>query len=196
MGNDAPLAVLSEQPILLYNYFKQIFAQVSNPAIDSIREELVMSLTSHLGKERNLLKQSPEHAHLLKVEHPVLTNIQLEQIKELHRDDFKTITLSILFEAKQGPQGMKTALDSLCQQAVEAVQTGHVLLILSDRGVNEKLAPIPALLGSRCYASSFDPQTIAYFSRDCHRNGRGTGSRALLSIDRLWRGRYQSLPGI
>ncbi len=146
MGNDAPLAVLSEQPILLYNYFKQIFAQVSNPAIDSIREELVMSLTSHLGKERNLLNPTPVHAHLLKIEHPVLTNRQLEQIKELHREDFKTITLSILFEAKQGPPGMKTALDSLCQQAEEAARTGHVVLILSDRGVNDKLAPIPALL--------------------------------------------------
>ena len=146
MGNDAPLAVLSEQPVLLFNYFKQIFAQVSNPAIDSIREELVMSLTSHLGKELNLLQQTPEHAHLLKIEHPILTNKQLEQIKELHREDYKTITLSILFEAKQGPDGLKKALGSLCRQAKEAVRNEHALLILSDRGVNETMAPIPALL--------------------------------------------------
>lgn len=146
MGNDAPLAVLSERPQLLYQYFKQIFAQVSNPAIDSIREELVMSLTSHLGKEQNLLEPTPKHAHLLKVPHPILTNRQLEQIKELHRDDYQTLTLPILFKAKAGTAGMKKALNDLCKQAEKAIKDGHALLILSDRGVNPEHAPLPALL--------------------------------------------------
>ncbi|MBF0279315.1 MAG: glutamate synthase large subunit [SAR324 cluster bacterium] len=146
MGNDAPLAVLSDRPQVLYNYFKQIFAQVSNPAIDSIREELVMSLTSHLGKESNILKPTPQHAHLLKIEHPVLTNTELEQIKELHKEDFKTITFPILFNASDGPSGMKLAMDDLCKQAEQAARNRISLLILSDRGVDQEMVPIPALL--------------------------------------------------
>ncbi len=146
MGNDTPLAVLSDRPQLLYNYFKQIFAQVSNPAIDSIREELVMSLTSHLGPELNILEQTPEHARLLEVEHPVITNEQLEQIKALDQDGFRSITLPILFEVSDGPEGLATALQSLCQQAEEAVKNGYGLILLSDRGVNRGMVPIPALL--------------------------------------------------
>lgn len=146
MGNDASLAVLSDRPQVLYNYFKQIFAQVSNPPIDSIREELVMSLTSHLGREQNLLEQGPEHVHLLKVDHPVITNKQLEQIRELEVGNYKTITLSMLFNVNEGPAGMKAALDTLCHQAEEAVKNEYALLILSDRGVNEEMIAIPALL--------------------------------------------------
>lgn len=146
MGNDTPLAVLSKRPQLLYNYFKQLFAQVSNPAIDSIREELVMSLTSHLGGELNILEQTPEHAHLLKIEHPILTNEQLARIKGMNRDDYKTFILPTTFPVKEGPSGLKTALDVLCQQAEDAVKSGHSLLILSDRGISEETAPVPALL--------------------------------------------------
>ena len=105
MGNDTPLAVLSDNPRLLYDYFKQIFAQVSNPPVDAIREELVMSLTSRLGHERNILNPGPEHARMLKLEHPILSNEQLEKIKELDKQDFKSSTLSILFEAETGIDG-------------------------------------------------------------------------------------------
>ncbi len=146
MGNDTPLAVLSDKPRLLYDYFKQIFAQVSNPPVDAIREELVMSLTSRLGHERNILDPRPEHARMLKLEHPILSNEQLEQIKELDKQDFKSSTLSILFEAETGINGFINSLQKLCQNAEDAVNSGSVLLVLSDRGTGKTKVPIPALL--------------------------------------------------
>lgn len=146
MGNDAPLAVLSERPQVLYYYFKQIFAQVSNPAIDSIREELVMSLTSHLGREHNILDQSPKHANSLKLEHPVITNEQLEKIRNLSVGDYKTATLPMVFSANNGAAGLKKGLDALCQKAEDAVKAGHTFVLLSDRDINKDLIPIPALL--------------------------------------------------
>ena len=148
MGNDTPLAVLSDRPRLLYDYFKQIFAQVSNPAIDSIREELVMSLTDHLGRKRNILDPGPEHAHMLKVEHPVLTNAQMAQLRELDHRGYYTKTLSLLFPAKAGPEGMASALQQLCTAAEATVREGCPLLVLSDRGVDAENVPIPALLAT------------------------------------------------
>ena len=146
MGNDTPLAVLSDNPRLLYDYFKQIFAQVSNPPVDAIREELVMSLTSRLGHEKNILDPGPEHARMLKLEHPILNNEQLEKIKELNKQDFKSSTLSMLFDTEKGLDGFVNALQKLCQNAEDEVDAGSVLLVLSDRGVSKNTAPIPALL--------------------------------------------------
>lgn len=143
MGNDAPLAVLSNKPRLLYDYFKQIFAQVSNPAIDSIREELVMSLTLRLGHQRNILDPGPEHAHMLKLEHPVLTNAQLAQLQSIDHRGFRSATLSMHFQEQDG---LQPALEALCLQAEQAVKDGVSLIILTDRGVESRKLPIPALL--------------------------------------------------
>ena len=120
MGNDTPLAVLSSKPRLLFDYFKQIFAQVSNPAIDSIREELVMSLTSRLGRMHNLLQAGPEHGGMLKLEHPLLTNEELTRIRNNPREELKPITLSMLFPRDEGEQGLEKALNKLCQEAEQA----------------------------------------------------------------------------
>ncbi|MDG1487185.1 MAG: glutamate synthase central domain-containing protein, partial [SAR324 cluster bacterium] len=146
MGNDTPLAVLSDKPRLLYDYFKQIFAQVSNPPVDAIREELVMSLTSRLGPQKNILEPSPEHARMLKLEHPVLSNEQLAQLKALDNQDFYSSTLSMLFDVENGVDGLAHALSQLCRQAENAVKSGSAFLVLSDRGAGKEQVPIPALL--------------------------------------------------
>ena len=148
MGNDTPLAVLSSKPRLLFDYFKQIFAQVSNPAIDSIREELVMSLTSRLGRMHNLLQAGPEHGGMLKLEHPLLTNEELTRIRNNTREELKPTTLSMLFPRDEGEQGLEKALNQLCQEAEQAVLQKHRLLILSDRGADENNIPIPSLLAT------------------------------------------------
>ncbi len=144
MGNDAPLAVLSDRPQLLYNYFKQIFAQVSNPPIDSIREEMVMSLTSHLGGEGNILRPEPGHARLIKLETPILTN---EELCKLHHLD-GAARLSLLVPVSAGPAGLEQALERLCQEAEAAIRAGKEYLILSDRGVGREHVAIPALLAT------------------------------------------------
>jgi glutamate synthase domain-containing protein 2/glutamate synthase domain-containing protein 1/glutamate synthase domain-containing protein 3 len=148
MGNDTPLAVLSERPQLLYNYFKQLFAQVTNPPIDPIREDVVMSTSSSVGSEENLLAESPLHCRQLRIEQPVLTNYQLEQIRHIEQPGFKTKTLSMLYRAKDGGKGLEEALDQLCQEADQAILEGYNILILSDRGISGDLAPIPALLAT------------------------------------------------
>lgn len=130
MGDDVPLAVLSSKPRLLYDYFKQRFAQVTNPAIDPLRESLVMSLSTQLGKRGNLLEVQPEYAHLLKLESPVLNDAELEQIRQ---SEFATADLSTLFKLSDGPEGLQYAVNQLCQQATAAVRQGKMVLILSDR---------------------------------------------------------------
>jgi glutamate synthase domain-containing protein 2/glutamate synthase domain-containing protein 3 len=125
-----------------------LFAQVTNPAIDSIREELVMSMEVTLGKERNLLEESPEHCRKLKVEHPILTGHEMEKIRGLDQTDLKTAVLPMLFPASEGVAGMEKALDKLCQQASQAVEEGATILILSDKGVDENHVPIPSLLAT------------------------------------------------
>lgn len=130
MGDDVPLAVLSDKPRLLYDYFKQRFAQVTNPAIDPLRESLVMSLSTQLGGRGNLLEASPENAHLLKLESPVLNDAELEQIRQ---SGFVSATLSTLFQIADGPDGLQYAVNRLCQQATAAVREGKKILILSDR---------------------------------------------------------------
>ena len=146
MGTDTPLACLSDRPQPLFNYFKQLFAQVTNPPIDPIREEMVMSLVSYIGTERNILEETPENCHTLKLPHPILTNRDLEKLRRVSRGDLLAITLPALFRAADGEAGLKRALDELCQRASLAVSSGYSLLILSDRGVNKDYAPIPSLL--------------------------------------------------
>src|ERR1700677_688795 len=146
MGTDVPLACLSDRPQPLFNYFKQLFAQVTNPPIDPIREELVMSLISYIGTERNILDETPENCHTLKLEHPILTNRDLEKLRRVSSGDLLATTLSTLFRAEDGEVGLKHSLDDLSARAAHAVHSGYTLLILSDRGVDPTYAPIPSLL--------------------------------------------------
>ncbi len=146
MGNDTPIAVLSERPQLLFKYFRQLFAQVTNPPIDPIREHLVMSLVTNIGPKPNLLTENPDVWRRIKVAQPVLTNADLQKIREIADPYFKVKTLKMLFKAKDGRQGLRAGLVSLCRQASEAVSAGYRFIILSDRGVNDEMAPIPSLL--------------------------------------------------
>ncbi|RJP26626.1 MAG: glutamate synthase large subunit [Candidatus Omnitrophota bacterium] len=148
MGNDAPLAVLSNRPQLLYNYFKQLFAQVTNPPIDSIREELVMSLESTIGSEQNLFEETPLQCHMLKLPHPILDNDELEKLRSVSIGKLKTVTLKTLFRAAEGEEGLRNALEELCGKSSEAIENGINIIILSDRGVDREWAPIPALLAN------------------------------------------------
>jgi len=146
MGTDTPLACLSDQPQLLFHYFKQLFAQVTNPPIDSIREELVMSLISYIGQERNILEETPEHCHLLKIRDPILTNRELEKIRAIQHGDFVATTLPTLFPVAEGAAGLETALEELCRKASQAVADKYTVIILSDREMDREHAPIPSLL--------------------------------------------------
>ncbi|HKF50532.1 MAG TPA: glutamate synthase large subunit [Terracidiphilus sp.] len=146
MGTDTPLACLSDRPQPLFNYFKQLFAQVTNPPIDPIREEMVMSLISYIGTERNILDETPENCHTLKLPHPILTNRDLEKLRRVSSGDLLATTLPALFRAEDGERGLKQALDDLGNRASHAVASGYSLLIISDRGVDPTYAPIPSLL--------------------------------------------------
>ena len=146
MGTDTPLACLSDKPQPLFHYFKQLFAQVTNPPIDPIREEMVMSLISYIGTERNILEETPQHCHTLKLPHPILTNSDLEKLRRVSQGDFLATTLPTLFPAEDGEKGLERALDQLCRRASLSIQSGYTLLILSDRGVDREYAPIPSLL--------------------------------------------------
>jgi len=146
MGTDTPLACLSDKPQPLFHYFKQLFAQVTNPAIDPIREELVMSLTSYIGTERNILEETPQHCHTLKLPHPLLTNRDLEKLRRVSAGDLLANTLPMLFRVAGGEKELERALDGLCRRASLAVRSGYSLLILTDRGMDEEYAPIPSLL--------------------------------------------------
>ncbi len=146
MGNDAPIAVLSNQPQLLYNYFKQLFAQVTNPPIDPIREELITSTETLLGSQGNILKPGPESCRQIELQTPVITNEELKQLKKIELDGFKTEVLPILFKAGSGGKGLEESLDKVFESADSAIQNGANILILSDRDFDAKHAPIPALL--------------------------------------------------
>ncbi|HEY0375564.1 MAG TPA: glutamate synthase large subunit [Pyrinomonadaceae bacterium] len=153
MGTDTPLAVLSERPQLLYNYFKQLFAQVTNPPVDAIREGLIMSTATTVGPEANMLEPRPECARQIKLRSPILTNGDLEKLRRLGDGDahsgvsgFKSVTLPMLFEAGRGGRGLESALRELCRRSSEAINDGYGVIILSDRGVSRARAPIPALL--------------------------------------------------
>jgi glutamate synthase domain-containing protein 2/glutamate synthase domain-containing protein 1/glutamate synthase domain-containing protein 3 len=148
MGTDTPLAVLSDRSPLLFNYFKQLFAQVTNPPIDPIREEMVTSAITTIGAEQNLFEETPLHCRQLKLAAPVLTNAELEKIKRLAMPGLRTVTLSTLYRADDGEAGLRAALDELCRRASDAIAQGHTIIVLSDRGVNEEFAPIPSLLAT------------------------------------------------
>ncbi|HEX8325784.1 MAG TPA: glutamate synthase large subunit [Tepidisphaeraceae bacterium] len=149
MGTDTPLACLSDKPQLLFSYFKQLFAQVTNPPLDAIREELVTSLYTYLGREGNLLTEEPGHCRLIKLKSPILTNAEFAKLAALDGDDHKAIKLSLVFDVSEGEAGLVAALKRLCEQAVEAVRAGRAsILILSDRGVDREHGAIPSLLAT------------------------------------------------
>ena len=150
MGTDTPLAVLSDQPKPLFNYFKQMFAQVTNPPIDPLREGLVMSLMSYMGRQRNLLAESPEHCKQLRLPHPILTNDDVAQLRASQRDDFRVVTLPALFDATDANPGesLRRGVDELIGSAERAVRDGASLLILSDRDISPERAAIPSLLAT------------------------------------------------
>src|SRR5262249_47684456 len=149
MGNDAALAVLSDRPQLLYNYFKQLFAQVTNPPVDCIREEIIMSMETSIGAEANLLEPMPRSARQIKLASPILKNEELDKLRHLDGSgpgQFKSVTLPITYPIRDGVKGLERALTALCRQASAAIATRHDFIILSDRGIKRNDAPIPALL--------------------------------------------------
>jgi glutamate synthase (ferredoxin) len=162
MGTDTPLAVLSDRPQLLYNYFKQLFAQVTNPPIDGIREEIIMAVDTTIGSEQNLLKPSPLSCHQIKLKSPILKNEELEKLRHLDgrpieqppgegagvRRGFRAITLPMRFRIAEGEAGLERAMDELCRQISEACAAGNEIIILSDRDIDADHAPIPALLAT------------------------------------------------
>ncbi len=150
MGNDQSLAVLSDQAPPLFSYFKQLFAQVTNPPIDPIREEIVMSLATSLGTERNLFDETPEHAHKLILSQPILLNRELETLRHVAHDLFAARTIDITWPVASGPAGMQEALERVCREAHDAIADGVNIIILSDRRLNRLFAPIPSLLAVSC----------------------------------------------
>jgi glutamate synthase (NADPH/NADH) large chain/glutamate synthase (ferredoxin) len=148
MGNDMALAVLSEQGPPLYNYFKQLFAQVTNPPIDPIREKVVMSLSSAVGAEANLLSETPEHAHQLVMNEPLLTNADLEKLRQVDHEVFASRTLDATWAVADGADSLKKAMDRLCAEADSALEDGMNILVLSDRAAGRDRAPVPALLAT------------------------------------------------
>ncbi len=145
MGNDTPHAVLSNQPKLLYEYFKQLFAQVTNPAIDPIREEVVMSLDSFIGPQKNILEETPQHCHKLYLKEPILTNEMLEKIRNIDERGFRCKTISVLFDVNDKSDFLRQ-LDRVCEEAESAIEEGYSFVILSDRGISKDKAALPMLL--------------------------------------------------
>ncbi len=146
MGTDTPLAVLSDRAPTLFNYFHQLFAQVTNPPIDPIRESLVMSLRTAIGPTGNTFDETPEQCHRLIIPDPILTNADLEKVRSVHEGVFEPTTLSMLYEADGGPDALERAVEALCKAAADAVDEGFNVLVLSDRGVDQKRVAVPALL--------------------------------------------------
>lgn len=147
MGNDTPLAVLSEKPQSVFNYFRQQFAQVTNPAIDPIREELVMSLTEYIGAVgSDILNPSASHCKMVRLPHPVLTNTQLDILCNIRYKGFSTVKLKMVFKAEEGAEGLRQAIENLCKSAEEAVDSGANYIVLSDRDVDAAHAPVPSLI--------------------------------------------------
>lgn len=146
MGNDTPLAVLSNKPQLLYNYFKQLFAQVTNPPIDAIREEIVTSTETTIGSEQNLLNPEPKSCRHIRLKSPVISNEDLGKIRHLNEEGFKVVTLPILYDVAQGEKGLVKGLENLFKKSSYEISKGANILILSDRDIDKEMAPIPALL--------------------------------------------------
>ena len=194
MGTDTPLAALSNRPQLLYNYFKQLFAQVTNPPIDPIREELVMSLSDYIGRDGNLLSEEPEHCRQLRIDSPVLTNADLEKIVNFKTHDLKATRLPMWFFAEDGPDALKNALDKLCAAASQALKDGYSFLILSDRNVDADTVPIPALLAMGAVHHHLVREGTRTQTGLIIESGEVAGSDALCAAHRLRRERGKSLP--
>ena len=148
MGNDSALACLSDKPRMIYDYFKQLFAQVTNPAIDSIREEVVMSLECYIGPEGNLLETTEQHAHRLRVPHPILTNEELAALKHLNHRGWKSKTIDITYEKSEGTAGLAKRLDKICEEASNAIKDGCSLVVLTDRNISAQRVPVSTLLAT------------------------------------------------
>ncbi|QDV71399.1 Ferredoxin-dependent glutamate synthase 1 [Rosistilla carotiformis] len=148
MGNDSALACLSDKPRMIYDYFKQLFAQVTNPAIDSIREEIIMSLECYIGPELNLLEATEEHCHRLLVPHPILTNEELAALKHLDHRGWKSQTIDITFDRSEGTDGLRNALLRIAAEAEAAVDAGFSIIVLSDRGISHDRVPVSSLLAA------------------------------------------------
>ncbi|MDA1096152.1 MAG: glutamate synthase large subunit, partial [Chloroflexi bacterium] len=148
MGNDTPLAVLSKKPQLLFAYFKQLFAQVSNPPLDAIREELVTDVEISLGAQRNIFDEAPENARQLLLPRPIITDQELTSVQAIDRAGLKTVTLSILFPADAAPGAMEAALERVCEEAVAAIGAGASIIVLSDRGTDRRHVAVPSLLAT------------------------------------------------
>ncbi len=146
MGSDTPLAVFSDKPQKLFNYFYQLFAQVTNPPIDPIRETNVMSLISFIGGQGNILEETKEDCRVIELPHPVLTNHQVERLKKVNIPNFKTATIPIVFKAVPGDNNMHCSLNEICKKTEKAVDEGHSIIVLSDRDVSKTHAPIPSVL--------------------------------------------------
>jgi glutamate synthase (NADPH/NADH) large chain len=148
MGNDAALAVMSEKPRMLYDYFKQLFAQVTNPAIDSIREEVIMALECYVGPEANMLEVSERNAHRLRIPHPILTNEEVAALKRVDYRGWKARTIDITFPRGSGKKGLIESLDRVCNEASQAIADGMSLVVLTDRAISEDRVPISALIAT------------------------------------------------
>ena len=151
MGDDTPVAVLSQKSPLLFNYFKQLFAQVSNPPLDAIREELVTSVETYLGSEQNLFAETPQHVAQLLIKEPILTQGDLIKICSINTPHIKSTTLSMLYKIntkKIPPNTLAQAVNLLCKKAEESVKAGTTILILSDKGLSKNAIPIPSLLAT------------------------------------------------
>ncbi len=146
MGTDTPLAILSNKPQLLYNYFKQLFAQVTNPPLDGIREEIITDISLSIGEEHNIFDLNSDHAKKLKIQNPVISNEDLDKIKFLKHHDFKTKSISALYEVEKGHNGIENRLNAIVNEVATAIDNCYNIIILSDRGTSDKLAPIPMLL--------------------------------------------------
>ncbi|HLF18947.1 MAG TPA: glutamate synthase large subunit [Candidatus Omnitrophota bacterium] len=146
MGDDTPLAVLSRKPRLLYDYFKQLFAQVTNPPVDAIREEVIMAENVHLGPEGNLLDETPEHAHRLRIPRPIIANEELEKIAHVKKGALRAKKFKMLFKAEDARAGLEKALEELFLEVDAAIEKGYSVIVLSDRGVNKKNIPMPSAL--------------------------------------------------
>ena len=196
MGTDTPLACLSDRPQSLFNYFKQLFAQVTNPAIDPIREELVMSLTSYIGTERNILEETPQHCHTLKLPHPILTNLRSGKAAPRELGRFSGDHAADAVSRPRAASRSWSARWTACAGARRwPFATATALLILSDRGVDEEYAPIPSLLALTAVHNHLVRERHAHAGRADHRIGRAARGDAFRAADRLWRERGQSVSG-
>ena len=192
MGNDSALACLSDKPRMIYDYFKQLFAQVTNPAIDSIREEVIMSLECYIGPEQNLLDATPEHCHRLLIEHPILTNEEIEALKTIDHEGWKSRVIDITFDRSEGKAGLQQTLDRISAEAEAAADEGIQLVVLSDRAMGQDRVPDQRAACRWRGPPSPGQADQADADRFAGRNGRSTRGPSPLPADRL-RGRRASI---